>query len=147
MDEILDKWNIVEKIAINADKCQTDTSSETEMHEDTIDIFCGFLSWSDTRDKSSSFLNIVRNPFWRKNDQRIKEGKCNDQDEIKDYSRNARMLSIDIEICFDSVSDSHKLGIHRLELNNELGKQIRKRYKSDREDDRHHAYRIHRNRQ
>jgi len=59
LNDILDEWNVIEDITIDTYKCQSSSSPQTQMHQDTVDVFSGFLSWSDARDKSSSFLDIV----------------------------------------------------------------------------------------
>ena len=68
------------------------------MHQDSVDIFCCLFSRSDTRHESSSFLDIIRDPFRREYDQGIEERKHDDQYEIQDDSRDSWLLGIDIEV-------------------------------------------------
>ena len=56
-------------------------------------------------------------------------------------------MRIDIEISLYPISDTDKLDIHGLELGDQLGDKIRERDECNREDDRHHTDRIHRDRQ
>lgn len=117
------------------------------MHQDAVDIFRRLFSWPDAWNETSSLLDIVGDPLRREDDERIEERECDDQCEIQYDSRDSRLLGIDIKIRLYPVRHRNQFMIHRLELGDEFGDEIWERYECDREDDRHHSYRIHRDRQ
>ena len=117
------------------------------MHQDSIDIFSCLFSWSDSWHEPSSFLNIISYLFWREYDKRIEESEYDNQSEIKYNSRYSWLLSIDIKISFYPICYTNQSEIRRLELSDKFREQIGEWYESDREDNRHHTYGIHRDRQ
>jgi len=82
LDSCLDKRNITQNIGVNTNQSQSHTSPKTQMHQNPIQIFSSFFTRSNSRNKTTSFLNIICHLIRIERNDCIEKRKRNDKQEV-----------------------------------------------------------------